>query len=151
MKKCPAAFLFYHRAVNAAGSNRKTFPAENGLSDGIAGDRIVCHILAAVKPSVNCNDRDAAFKNDRKLPERNLIALVAERHAKGQPILIGTASVAKSEILSKLLKKAGVKHEVLNAKNHAREAAIIALAGRKGAAGEVARQDYTSPYGYVME
>ena len=58
---------------------------------------------------------------------------MAERHEKGQPVLIGTASVAKSEILSSMLKKAGVKHEVLNAKQHEREAAIIALAGRKGA------------------
>ncbi len=48
-------------------------------------------------------------------------------------MLLGTASVAKSEALSRLLKQAGVKHEVLNAKNHAREAAIVALAGRKGA------------------
>ena len=48
-------------------------------------------------------------------------------------MLIGTASVAKSEILSGLLKRAGVKHEVLNAKQHEREAAIIALAGAKGA------------------
>ncbi len=58
---------------------------------------------------------------------------VAERHEKGQPVLIGTASVAKSEILSTMLKKAGVAHEVLNAKQHEREAAIVAMAGRKGA------------------
>jgi preprotein translocase subunit SecA len=58
---------------------------------------------------------------------------VAERHENGQPVLIGTASVAKSEILSGMLKKAGVKHEVLNAKQHDREAAIVALAGRKAA------------------
>jgi preprotein translocase subunit SecA len=58
---------------------------------------------------------------------------VVERYEAGQPVLLGTASVGKSEVISKLLKKAGVRHEVLNAKNHAREAAIIALAGRKGA------------------
>ena len=58
---------------------------------------------------------------------------MAERHEKGQPVLIGTASVAKSETLSSLLKKQGVKHEVLNAKQHEREASIIALAGQKGA------------------
>jgi preprotein translocase subunit SecA len=62
-----------------------------------------------------------------------VVADIVERHEKGQPMLIGTASVAKSEVLSKLLKKAGVPHEVLNAKNHAREAAIVALAGRRGA------------------
>jgi preprotein translocase subunit SecA len=55
---------------------------------------------------------------------------VAERYEKGQPVLVGTASVAKSEVLSKLFTKRGVPHQVLNAKQHAREAAIIAQAGR---------------------
>ena len=58
---------------------------------------------------------------------------IVERHADGQPVLIGTTSVEKSEYLSKQLSKQGVRHEVLNAKNHEREAAIVALAGRKGA------------------
>jgi hypothetical protein len=58
---------------------------------------------------------------------------IAERHAKGQPILVGTTSVEKSEYLSKLLAKAGIKHEVLNAKNNAREAVIVAQAGQFGA------------------
>jgi preprotein translocase subunit SecA len=58
---------------------------------------------------------------------------IVERHASGQPVLVGTTSVEKSEYLSKLLAKRGVKHEVLNAKNHAREASIIAQAGRLGA------------------
>ncbi|WP_159618047.1 preprotein translocase subunit SecA [Arthrobacter zhaoguopingii] len=58
---------------------------------------------------------------------------IVERHETGQPVLVGTTSVEKSEYLSKQLAKAGVRHEVLNAKNHAREAAIVAQAGRKGA------------------
>ncbi len=58
---------------------------------------------------------------------------IAERHEKGQPVLVGTTSVEKSELLSNLLRKAGVPHEVLNAKFHEREAAIVAQAGRKGA------------------
>ncbi len=57
---------------------------------------------------------------------------IVERHAKGQPVLVGTVSVEKSELLSTLLKKQGVPHEVLNAKQHAREAAVVAMAGRKG-------------------
>ena len=57
---------------------------------------------------------------------------VAEAHAKGQPVLIGTVSVEKSEQLSALLTRKGIRHEVLNAKNHAREAMIIAEAGAKG-------------------
>ena len=58
---------------------------------------------------------------------------IVERHASGQPILVGTTSVEKSETLSRLLKQNGVPHEVLNAKHHEREAAIVAQAGRKGA------------------
>jgi preprotein translocase subunit SecA len=58
---------------------------------------------------------------------------IAERHAAGQPILVGTTSVEKSERLSKLLRQRGIVHEVLNAKQHEREAAIVAMAGHKGA------------------
>ncbi len=58
---------------------------------------------------------------------------IVERHRKGQPVLVGTVSVEKSEELSALLKKSGVPHEVLNAKHHEREAAIVARAGVKGA------------------
>ncbi|GLW95330.1 preprotein translocase subunit SecA [Actinokineospora globicatena] len=58
---------------------------------------------------------------------------IAERHAEGQPVLVGTTSVERSEYLSKLLLKAGVPHSVLNAKHHEKEAAIIAGAGHKGA------------------
>jgi preprotein translocase subunit SecA len=58
---------------------------------------------------------------------------IVERHAEGQPILVGTVSVEKSEHLSSLLRRRGVRHEVLNAKQHAREASIVAEAGRKGA------------------
>jgi len=62
-----------------------------------------------------------------------IVEEVRERNAKGQPILLGTASVAKSELLSRELSKAGVPHEVLNAKHHFREAEIVAQAGGKGA------------------
>ena len=61
------------------------------------------------------------------------VADIVERHAAGQPVLVGTTSVEKSEILSRMLKRGGVPHEVLNAKYHEREAAIVAQAGRKGA------------------
>jgi len=62
-----------------------------------------------------------------------VISQIEECHEKGQPVLVGTISIEKSEHLSKLLKKKGIKHEVLNAKNHAREAEIVAQAGKKGA------------------
>ncbi|MGD8150145.1 preprotein translocase subunit SecA [Ornithinimicrobium sp. Y1694] len=58
---------------------------------------------------------------------------IAERHEVGQPVLVGTTSVAKSEYLSEALRRRGVRHEVLNAKHHEREASIVAEAGRKGA------------------
>lgn len=62
-----------------------------------------------------------------------VVADIKERHEKGQPVLVGTVAVETSELLSRLLVKAGVPHEVLNAKNHAKEAEIITSAGQKGA------------------
>ncbi len=64
---------------------------------------------------------------------QSIIAEVKDLHKKGQPVLIGTASIEKNELLSHLLKKAKIPHEVLNAKNNEREAAIVAKAGQKGA------------------
>jgi preprotein translocase subunit SecA len=84
------------------------------------------------KPMIRADQRDLIYRTE-EAKFQAIVADIAERHEAGQPVLIGTASVAKSEILSKLLKQAGVKHEVLNAKQHEREAAIVALAGRKGA------------------
>ncbi|MDN3226292.1 preprotein translocase subunit SecA [Kocuria rhizophila] len=76
--------------------------------------------------------RDVVYKNEAT-KYAAVVRDIEERHGKGQPVLVGTASVEKSEYLSRLLAKRGVRHEVLNAKNHAREAAIVAQAGRKGA------------------
>ncbi len=70
---------------------------------------------------------------DMKSKFKAIVNMVAEIHKTGQPILVGTISVEANEHLSKLLTKAGLKHEVLNAKNHEREAEIIAKAGTKGA------------------
>ena len=81
------------------------------------------------KPMVRLDQSDLIFKNE-EVKFHMVVQDIAERHAKGQPILVGTTSVEKSEYLSKLLAKAGIKHEVLNAKNNAREAVIVAQAGR---------------------
>ena len=62
-----------------------------------------------------------------------IIRVIEEKHKQGQPILVGTIAIETSELISKMLSKKGIKHEVLNAKNHAREAEIIAHAGEKGA------------------
>lgn len=65
--------------------------------------------------------------------KRALLKEIEERHAKGQPILIGTVTVEKSEEIARILRKNGIKHNILNAKNHEREAEIVAQAGRLGA------------------
>jgi preprotein translocase subunit SecA len=83
------------------------------------------------KPMVRKDRSDLIYKNE-EIKFAMVVEDIAERHATGQPILVGTTSVEKSEYLSKLLAKRGVRHEVLNAKNHAREAAIVAQAGRLG-------------------
>jgi len=84
------------------------------------------------KPMIRIDQKDLIYRTEEAKFDA-VIADVVERHEEGQPILIGTASVAKSELLSAKLKKAGVPHKVLNAKHHESEAAIVALAGRKGA------------------
>ncbi len=88
--------------------------------------------IATNKPMIRADQPDLIYRTESAKFDA-IVADVVERHAAGQPVLLGTASVAKSELLSQRLVRSGVKHEVLNAKNHAREAAIIAEAGRKGA------------------
>ena len=83
-------------------------------------------------PMIRNDYPDVVFIN-RQGKLRAIVDEIAKRHAKGQPILVGTITVEKSEELSKLLKQAGVKHQVLNAKFHRREAEIVAQAGRLGA------------------
>ena len=78
------------------------------------------------------DDIDVIYKNE-KAKFKAVINDIKECHEKGQPVLVGTVSVDKSERLSKLLKNEGIKHEVLNAKNHEKEAEIIAQAGKYGA------------------
>ena len=84
------------------------------------------------KPMIRLDQSDLIYKNEA-VKFAMVVEDIAARHATGQPVLVGTTSVEKSEYLSKLLAKRGVRHEVLNAKNHAREAAIVAQAGRLGA------------------
>ena len=83
------------------------------------------------KPMIRIDQPDLIYKNE-EVKFNMVVEDIVERHAKGQPVLVGTTSVEKSEYLSVLLAKRGVRHEVLNAKNNAREAAIIAMAGRFG-------------------
>ena len=84
------------------------------------------------KPMVRVDHNDIIYKNENG-KFRAVIQDIKNSHEKGQPVLVGTVSIEKSEKLSKLLAKEGIKHEVLNAKYHEREAAIIAQAGKFGA------------------
>ncbi|MBR6880061.1 MAG: preprotein translocase subunit SecA [Clostridiales bacterium] len=84
------------------------------------------------KPVIRIDENDAVFKT-QKGKYAAVLKTVIEAHQKGQPILVGTVNVDKSEYLSKIFSKAGIRHNVLNAKNHMREAEIVAQAGRKGA------------------
>ncbi|GAA3696619.1 preprotein translocase subunit SecA [Zhihengliuella alba] len=84
------------------------------------------------RPMQRKDQADLIYKNEVAKFDAVVEDLV-ERHSAGQPVLVGTTSVEKSEYLSRKLAKAGVRHEVLNAKQHAREAGIVAQAGRKGA------------------
>lgn len=84
------------------------------------------------KPVIRQDHHDQVYKNE-KGKFNAVIKQIKACHEKGQPVLVGTISIEKSELLSKLLKKTGIKHEVLNAKNHQREAEIVAQAGKKGA------------------
>ena len=84
------------------------------------------------KPMIRIDNPDVVYKTE--IAKFNaVIDRIVECHEKGQPVLVGTINIEKSERLSKMLKKHGIKHEVLNAKNHEREAEIIAQAGKFGA------------------
>jgi preprotein translocase subunit SecA len=84
------------------------------------------------KPMIRADESDVVYQTQTAKFEA-CVEDIVERHSKGQPVLVGTTSVEKSEILSTMLKRRGVAHEVLNAKYHEREAAIVAMAGHKGA------------------
>ncbi len=89
-------------------------------------------VIPTNKPMIRRDLNDIVYRTEAE-KWRNAAKDIAERHKTGQPVLVGTISVEKSEKLSGILKKMGVRHEVLNAKNHEREAYIVAQAGRLGA------------------
>ena len=84
------------------------------------------------RPMIRLDQPDLVYKNESG-KYRAIIRQIAECHEKGQPVLVGTISIEKSEYLSKLLSKQGIKHNVLNAKHHEKEAEIVAQAGKVGA------------------
>lgn len=84
------------------------------------------------KPMIRKDENDVIYKNENA-KYRAIVESIKESHSKGQPVLVGTVSIEKSEKLSGLLRKEGIKHEVLNAKYHEKEAEIVAQAGKYGA------------------
>jgi preprotein translocase subunit SecA len=88
-------------------------------------------VIPTNRPMIRKENHDMVYRTEEE-KFRNAAKEIKEFNAKGQPVLVGTISVEKSERLSGILKRMGVKHEVLNAKNHEREALLVAQAGRKG-------------------
>lgn len=84
------------------------------------------------KPMIRIDNNDVIYKNENA-KFRAVVEDIKRSHEKGQPVLVGTVSIEKSEKLSSILKREGIKHEVLNAKYHEKEAQIIAQAGKFGA------------------
>ncbi len=108
-----------------------------GTAETEAGEFAGTYGLAVVpiptnKEMVRADHPDLVFKTE-EAKFNAVVEDLVERHEKGQPVLVGTASVAKSELLSRLLEKQGLPHNVLNAKQHFREAEVVAQAGRRGA------------------
>ncbi|WP_298138600.1 preprotein translocase subunit SecA [Acidiferrobacter sp.] len=89
-------------------------------------------VIPTHRPAIRKDHGDQVYRTGAE-KQAAIVADVAQAHKKGQPVLVGTASIESSESLSALLKKANIPHEVLNAKHHEREAHIIAQAGREGA------------------
>ncbi|MBE6344595.1 MAG: preprotein translocase subunit SecA [Spirochaetaceae bacterium] len=98
--------------------------------DKIYGLEVV--VIPTNKPVARIDEDDEIYLTEKDKWEA-ICKEIIECHSKGQPVLVGTVSIEKSELLSSLLTRKGIRHEVLNAKNHAREALIIAEAGAKGA------------------
>ena len=119
----------YFRMYEKLSGMTGTAETEAGEFAGTYGLSVVP--IPTNKDMIRTDQADLVFKSE----EAKFGAVVedlVERHQVGQPVLVGTASVAKSELLSRLLEKQGVPHNVLNAKQHFREAEVVAQAGRKG-------------------
>ena len=122
----------YFRLYPEGSRSGMTGTAETEAAEFASTYKIDVIPIPTNKPMIRKDQSDLVYPTEKgKL--NAIIEDVVERHEAGQPVLIGTASVEKSELLSQMLKKKRIPHEVLNAKQHAREAAIVAMAGRKGA------------------
>ena len=119
---------FFNKYTKKAGATGTAITEEGEFRD-IYGLDVVA--VPTNMPMIR-DDKDDLIYRTEKAKYNALVEEVAESHETGQPVLVGTVSIEKSELISTLLKKRGIPHEVLNAKQHEREAEIIALAGEKG-------------------
>jgi len=118
----------YFRMYEKLSGMTGTAETEAGEFAGTYGLSVVP--IPTNKDMIRVDEPDLVFKTE-EAKFNAVVEDLVERHAIGQPVLVGTASVAKSELLSRLLEKEGVPHNVLNAKQHFREAEVVAQAGRK--------------------
>ncbi len=123
-------FQNYFRLYTKLSGMTGTAMTEEGEFNQIYGLDVI--EIPTNKPMIREDMPDAVYKNE-KAKYAAVIDTILEAHEKGQPVLVGTVSIEKSEALSSLLKKKGIKHEVLNAKYHDKEAEIVAQAGKEGA------------------
>ncbi len=119
-------FRLYEKLAGMTGT------AETEASEFASTYHLTVVPIPTNKPSQRVDRADLIFKTEESKFDA-IVEDVRERNDAGQPVLLGTASVEKSELLSRALSKAGISHEVLNAKQHFREAEIVAQAGRRGA------------------
>ncbi|MCF8548301.1 MAG: preprotein translocase subunit SecA, partial [Pontimonas sp.] len=119
-------FRLYRKIAGMTGT------AETEASEFMGTYKLGVVPIPTNKPMVRIDQPDLIYL-DEDAKYRQVVYDIVARHKNGQPVLVGTTSVEKSEKLSSMLAKRGIRHEVLNAKNHAREASIIAQAGRLGA------------------
>jgi len=119
-------FRLYKKLAGMTGT------AETEASEFMSTYKLGVVPIPTNKPMIRIDQPDLIYR-DEEAKYRQVVEDIVSRHERGQPVLVGTTSVEKSEKLSGMLAKRGVRHEVLNAKNHAREASIIAQAGRRGA------------------
>lgn len=119
-------FKLYEKLAGMTGT------AETEAAEFMNTYKLAVQPIPTHRPNQRIDQVDKVYRTERAKFEA-VVEDIVQRHEKGQPILVGTTSVEKSEYLSGLLKKRGVKHAVLNAKNNVKEASIVAMAGVKGA------------------
>ena len=120
---------FFNKYAKKAGMTG-TAQTEEGEFRHTYGMDVVC--IPTNKPVIRKDHSDVVYQTEAA-KFRAVVNEVKESYSKGQPVLVGTVTIDKSEALSAMLKKSGIKHQVLNAKYHEKEAEIVALAGQKGA------------------